>query len=115
MPKIATVVQLDTKELNHLVQDHAKDAAKAEAGGSSIKWIVEGGEVKGAIVRFGSKVDEEAALEEPEVVEPESGLPEPAPGYEQQKPRPKPSDAFGAGIGTTVPTDAETTKAVETR
>jgi len=92
MPKIATVVQLDQKEINKVIQEHAKSLIKADPGGSSIKWLIsDSGGVDGAIIRFGSKVDEEAVIEEPEVVEePEPEAPAPAP--------PKPSDQFGSGI-----------------
>jgi len=66
--KVATVVELDIKEIRAALFALgivvAKAEAKAEAGGSSISFVIDDGELQRAIVRFGNRLTDEQ--DEPE-------------------------------------------------
>ncbi|GAG08992.1 unnamed protein product, partial [marine sediment metagenome] len=64
MPKVATTVEFNKKELRDLIQTAAKpNGPKEHLGGSSVSFLYEDDEVVAAQVRFGEKTTEVEEVE----------------------------------------------------
>jgi len=63
--KIATVVELDIKEIQAALIAKAKENVKTDPGGHSIHFTIEEGNVKRVLIRFGNRLTDEEGQSQP--------------------------------------------------